>query len=138
MAGIKMKEKNCKKSLKINPTPALSRCKFYFLHRDRCVCVFMCANLDFSNILTRMNGHNPGLFTQKSHEHTHTSDPRENAIQGYFDILFCHRGPNTFSGHIVSFVGLHHRVYRVSGFLSSRPNWVRHPLTLYGVLLFPP
>jgi hypothetical protein len=101
------------------------------------VCVYMCANLDFSNILPRMNGHNPGLFTQKSH--TCYSDPAgENTIQGYFYILFCHRGPNTFSGHIVSFVGLHHRVYRVPGFLSSRRNWVPHPLTRKGLLLFPP
>ncbi len=28
--------------------------------------------------------------------------------------------------------------HRVPGFLSSRPNWVPHPLTSYGVLLVPP
>jgi len=30
-----------------------------------------------------------------------------------------------------------HRVYRVPGFLSSRPNWVLHPLTCKGELLLP-
>ncbi len=94
------------------------------------MCVYMCANLDFSNILTRMNGHNPGLFTQKSH--TQYSDPQEKicTIQGYFISYFVTRTPIRFPGHIVSFVGLHHRVYRVSeAFFFSRPNGVPPPLT---------
>ncbi len=33
--------------------------------------------------------------------------------------------------------GYHHRVYRVTGFLSSRPNRVFHPLTRKGELLLP-
>ncbi len=34
--------------------------------------------------------------------------------------------------------GIEHRVYRVPGFLSSRPNWVPHPLTRKRVLSPPP
>ncbi len=109
----------------------------FFAQRPVCVCI--CVQIWIFPIFWPewMDTIRP-FHSKVTWTHKHTSDPRENTIQGYFYIIFCHRGPNTFSGHIVSFVGLHHRVYRVPGFLSSRRNWVPHPLTRKGLLLFPP
>jgi hypothetical protein len=70
MAGIKMKEKTCKKSLKINPTPALSRCKFYFLHRDRCVCAYVCKSGFFQYFDQNEWTQSRPFYSKVTHRHT--------------------------------------------------------------------
>jgi hypothetical protein len=116
-----MKGKKLKEISENKPDTGFVKVQILFF-AQRPVCVYVCKS-EFFQYFDQNEWTQSGLFTQKSH--TCYSDPAgENTIQGYFYILFCHRDPNTFSGYIVSFVGLHHRVYRVPGFLSNRLNLV--------------